>query len=129
VGKNVHETLGNTLRFASFVVTLIAWKLYFSYQYEVKILVVPTIELYDDYVNFPHQSFWRTTALIVLRWVPQACIFMIDTSIWFACWSAMAGSAVGFQARLGEVRDFKTMRGAFMRIPEEFCKKVRSGAY
>eukprot|EP00611_Tribonema_gayanum_P022138 TRINITY_DN4392_c0_g1_i1.p1 TRINITY_DN4392_c0_g1~~TRINITY_DN4392_c0_g1_i1.p1 ORF type:complete len:2193 (+),score=1022.20 TRINITY_DN4392_c0_g1_i1:563-6580(+) len=124
VGKAVHESLHNAVRYCFFCFTLIAWKLYFSYQYEVKILVVPTIELYDDFVNFGNQSFWRTTALIVLRWVPQAFIYLIDTSIWFAFWSAMAGSAIGFQERLGEVRDFKTMRGAFMRIPEEFCKKV-----
>jgi hypothetical protein len=30
----------------------------------------------------------------------------------------------GFQERLGEIRDFKGIRGAFMRIPEVFCSKV-----
>lgn len=61
------------------------------------ILVLPTVELYDDYMNYPNTSYWAMFSLIFLRWVPQMGIFFIDTSIWFACWSAMAGTVVGFQ--------------------------------
>ncbi|KAG5186996.1 1,3-beta-glucan synthase component-domain-containing protein [Tribonema minus] len=128
VGKAVHESLRNALKYAFFWSTLLAWKIWFSYQYEVRILISPTIEIFDDYVNFPDQSFVRVFSLIVLRWVPQAFIYLIDTSIWFACWSAIAGSVIGFQKRLGEVRDFATMRAAFMRIPEEFCSKRQIAA-
>eukprot|EP00953_Heterococcus_sp_UTEX-ZZ885_P000789 949-Heterococcus_DN1.PRE.1 len=31
---------------------------------------------------------------------------------------------MGFQEGLGEIRDFKGIRGAFMKIPEVFCSKV-----
>lgn len=128
VGKEVHESLWNAAKYIFFWLTLFAWKMYFSYQYEVKILVLPSVEIFDDYVNFPGHSFIRAAALIVLRWVPQLLIYIIDSSIWFACWSAMAGSIVGFQERLGEVRDFATLKSHFMRIPEEFCAKVISAS-
>lgn len=52
VGKNVHESLRNAAGYILFWFTLLAWKMYFSYQYEVKILVLPTVELFDDYINF-----------------------------------------------------------------------------
>lgn len=61
------------------------------------ILVLPSVEIYDDYVNYPNTSYWGMFFLILLRWIPQMCIYLIDTSIWFACWTAMAGSIVGFQ--------------------------------
>ncbi|CAN0580300.1 unnamed protein product, partial [Laminaria digitata] len=59
-------------------------------------LVLPTVELYDDYVNYPGTSYWGMFFLILLRWIPQMFIYLIDTTIWFACWSAMTGSVVGF---------------------------------
>ncbi|CAN0121210.1 unnamed protein product, partial [Phaeothamnion confervicola] len=124
VGKRVHESFGNAVGYIFFWATLLTWKIYFSYQYEVKILVLPSVELYDDYVNFPDRSFAKIVTLIVMRWVPQALIFLIDTSIWFAGWSAAAGSIIGFQEKLGEIRDFAGIRRAFMAIPEVFCAKV-----
>lgn len=68
-------------------------------RYEVLILVLPSVELYDDYVNYPDTSYWGMFFLILLRWIPQIFIYLIDTSIWFACWSAMTGSVVGFQVQ------------------------------
>lgn len=124
VGKRVDVSVGVAMRYIFFWSTLLAWKLYFSYKYEVLILVLPSVELYDDYVNYPETSYWGMFFLILLRWLPQMFIFFIDSSIWFACWSAMAGTVVGFQKRLGEIRDFPSIRTHFMKIPERFCSTV-----
>ncbi|CAN0431472.1 unnamed protein product, partial [Ectocarpus sp. 12 AP-2014] len=124
VGKRIDEPVGRAFKYIFFWATLLAWKIYFSYKYEVLILVLPSVELYDDYVNYPKTSYWGMFFLILLRWVPQMFIYLIDTSIWFACWTAMTGSIVGFQERLGEVRDFPSIRKMFMQIPAEFCSKV-----
>ncbi|CAB1098159.1 GT48 [Ectocarpus sp. CCAP 1310/34] len=124
VGKRVDEPVGKAFKYIFFWGTLLAWKIYFSYKYEVLILVLPSVELYDDYVNYPETSYWGMFFLILLRWVPQMFIYLIDTSIWFACWTAMTGSIVGFQERIGEVRDFPSIRKMFMQIPAEFCSKV-----
>ncbi|CAN0060689.1 unnamed protein product, partial [Hapterophycus canaliculatus] len=97
VGKNVDESVGAAAKYIFFWATLLTWKIYFSYKYEVLILVLPSVELYDDYVNYPETSYWGMFFLILLRWIPQMFIYLIDTSIWFACWSAMTGSVVGFQ--------------------------------
>eukprot|EP00904_Undaria_pinnatifida_P012897 jgi/Undpi1/8738/HiC_scaffold_25.g11200.m1 len=124
VGKRMDESVGAAARYIFFWGSLLAWKLYFSYMYEVVILVLPTVELYDDYVNYPGTSYWGMFFLILLRWIPQMFIYLIDSSIWFACWSAMTGSVVGFQEKLGEVRDFPSIRKNFMQIPAVFCSKV-----
>lgn len=99
VGKRVDEPVGKAFKYMFFWGTLLTWKIYFSYKYEVLILVLPSVELYDDYVNYPNTSYWGMFFLILLRWVPQMFIYLIDTSIWFACWTAMTGSIVGFQVR------------------------------
>ncbi|CAM9094798.1 unnamed protein product [Ascophyllum nodosum] len=127
VGKRVDESVGKAFKYMFFWGTLLAWKMYFSYTYEVLILVLPSVQLYDDYVNYPNTSYWGMFTLILLRWLPQMAIYLIDSSIWFALWSAMTGSIVGFQARkerLGEVRDFPSIRRHFMQIPAVFCSKV-----
>ncbi|CAM9568890.1 unnamed protein product [Chrysoparadoxa australica] len=124
VGKNVYVTMKEFAGIFFFWVTLLAWKMYFSYQYEIRILVLPTTELFDDFMNFPDGNIMRTILLMVLRWIPQGFIYLIDTSIWFACWSAMAGTFVGMQEGLGEVADFDGIRSCFMKIPQVFCSKV-----
>ena len=70
-GKEVHESFRHTAVYVFFWATLIAWKLFFSYVFEVYSMVLPTIELTDDYANFPGQSFVKTSLLLVLRWLPQ----------------------------------------------------------
>lgn len=120
VGKCVDEPVGKAVKYIFFWATLLSWKIYFSYKYEVLILVLPSVELYDDYVNYPKTSYWGMFFLIILRWIPQMFIYLIDTSIWFACWTAMTGSVVGFQVRS---RD----RWAGMRGSEE-RRRRRVGA-
>eukprot|EP00804_Cyclotella_cryptica_P006003 CCRYP_000253-RC/>CCRYP_000253-RC protein AED:0.05 eAED:0.05 QI:240/1/1/1/1/1/9/998/2010 len=125
-GKEVHESFKHTAVYVFFWGTLIAWKLYFSYIFEVYSMVLPTIELTDDYVNFPDQSFTKMSLLLLLRWLPQFIVYCIDMSIWYSVWQAFAGTSVGFSEHLGDIRSMKDIRNSFGRAPEHFCSKMLS---
>jgi callose synthase len=126
VGKEVHESLKHTSVYVFFWATLISWKLFFSYVFEVYSMVLPTIELTDDYANFPDQSFVKMSLLLLLRWTPQFLVYCIDMSIWYAIWQAFAGTSVGFSDHLGDIRSMKDIRNSFGRAPEHFCTKMLS---
>lgn len=126
VGKEVHESLKHTFVYVFFWATLISWKLYFSYVFEVYSMVLPTIQLTDDYANFPDQSFVKMSCLLLLRWTPQFLVYCIDMSIWYAIWQAFAGTSVGFSDHLGDIRSMKDIRNNFGRAPEHFCCKLLS---
>jgi len=126
VGKEVHESLKHTTVYVFFWATLIAWKLCFSYVFEVYSMVLPTIELTDDYANFPDQSFIKMSLLLLLRWLPQFIVYCIDMTIWYSVWQAFAGTSVGFSEHLGDIRSMKDIRNSFGRAPEHFCSKMLS---
>ena len=89
-------------------------------------MVLQTIQLTDDYANFPNQSFVKMGLLLSLRWLPQFIVYCIDMSIWYAVWQAFAGTSVGFLDHLGDIRSMKDIRNSFGRAPEHFCSKMLS---
>jgi len=126
VGKEVHESFMHTAVYVFYWVTLMAWKLYFSYIFEVYSMVLPTLQLTDDYVNYPDQSFFKMSLLLTMRWLPQFLVYLIDMSIWYAVWQAFAGTAVGFSENLGDIRTMSDIRKNFSRAPESFCRVMLS---
>eukprot|EP00578_Thalassiosira_sp_NH16_P001495 CAMPEP_0181139254 /NCGR_PEP_ID=MMETSP1071-20121207/34687_1 /TAXON_ID=35127 /ORGANISM="Thalassiosira sp., Strain NH16" /LENGTH=2241 /DNA_ID=CAMNT_0023226155 /DNA_START=250 /DNA_END=6976 /DNA_ORIENTATION=+ len=126
VGKEMHESFRHTAVYVFFWGTLISWKLFFSYVFEVYSMVLPTVQLTDDYANFPDQSFVKMGLLLILRWLPQFIVYCIDMSIWYAVWQAFAGTSVGFSDHLGDIRSMKDIRNSFGRAPEHFCTKMLS---
>ena len=125
--KAVHTPPRDTLRYLAFWVPLLAFKLVFSYYFEVMPLMTPSVNLYDDYMNYPYapqHSFWLVVFRLACVWVPQFLIFAIDTCIWYSIWSAIVGVAIGFGDNLGEVRDYSAIRAHFMQLPNAFAKKV-----
>lgn len=126
VGKEVHESFGHTMVYIFFWITLMAWKLFFSYIFEVYSMVKPSLQLTDDYTNYPNQSFAKMMLLLTMRWLPQFIVYIIDMSIWYAAWQAFAGTAVGFSDNLGDIKSLDDIRDNFGRAPELFCKKMLS---
>ena len=126
VGKEVHESVGHSLVYIFYWATLMAWKLFFSYIFEVYSMVLPTLQLTDDYVNYPNQSFLKMFVLLLMRWFPQFIVYLIDMSIWYAAWQAFAGTSIGFSDHLGDIRSIDDIRQNFGRAPEHFCKKMLS---
>ena len=125
-GKDVHESFSHTVVYMLFWVSLMAFKLLFSYVFEVYTMVLPTLQLTDDYLNYPNQSFIKMIVLLGMRWLPQFMVYVIDMSIWYAVWQAFAGTSVGFSDHLGDVRSIDDLRENFGRAPENFCKKLLS---
>lgn len=126
VGKEMQESFGHTIVYTFFWVTLMAWKLFFSYIFEVYSMVLPTLQLTDDYLNYPNQSFAKMMLLLLMRWLPQFIVYLIDMSIWYAAWQAFAGTSVGFSDHLGDIRTMDDIRQNFGQAPEHFCKKMLS---
>lgn len=126
VAKEVHESFGHTFVYLFFWVTLMAWKLFFSYVFEVYSMVLPSLQLTDDYLNYPDQSFFKMVLLLSMRWLPQFLVYIIDMSIWYAVWQAFAGTSVGLSEDLGDIRSMDDIRLNFGRAPEHFCKKLLS---
>jgi callose synthase len=126
VAKEVHESFSHTIVYVFFWLTLLSWKLFFSYIFEVYSMVLPTLELTDDYLNYPNQSFAKMVVLLSMRWLPQFIVYIIDMSIWYAAWQAFAGTAVGLSDHLGNIRSMDDIRINFGQAPEHFCKKLLS---
>jgi len=126
VGKEVHESFGHTIVYMLFWLSLMTWKLFFSYIFEVYSMVLPTLQLTDDFLNYPNQSFAKMMLLLSMRWLPQFIVYIIDMSIWYAAWQAFAGTSVGLSDHLGDVRSIDDIRMNFGQAPENFCKKLLS---
>ncbi|CAM9928009.1 unnamed protein product [Heterosigma akashiwo] len=124
VGKVMHDKQSKTFGYFFFWITLLAWKFYFSYLFEVQSCILPSILYFDDYMNMPDTSLIYNSLMIVLKWVPMVLVYVIDGSIWFSVWVAAVGIWVGYRDRLGDVTNMKTIRAAFMGAPEAFCGKV-----
>lgn len=124
VGKSIHTSESETGVYISFWLTLIAFKLWFGYRYIIFPISVPTIELYDDYMNFPEVGFLKTAVLMFIWWFPHFMVYLIDLSIWFSVWSSMVGGFRALVERQGAVRNCENVRDHFMRLPFAFNQKL-----
>ena len=124
VGKKVHVDQWNVLGYAFFWSTLIAWKIYFGYHMITKPISVPTLELYDDYMNFMDVPFAKTFILMVIWWLPHFLVFLIDLAIWFSVWSSLVGAYKAIMQRMGAVRGTENLREHFMKAPHAFCQRI-----
>lgn len=124
IGKNVHVSQKEVYRYIFFWITLILFKFFFSYHFIVFPVTVPSLELYDDYVNFGEVSFVKTAILFFVWWFPHFLVYLIDLSIWYSLWSSLVGGFVALVDRQGAVRDDKSFRTHFMKGPIAFCQKI-----
>jgi callose synthase len=124
VGKKIHVQQKEVNLYILYWLTLIAYKLWFGYQFIVYPVTAPTLELYDDYMNFQKISFFKTSSLIFFWWFPHFLVYIIDLSIWYAVWSSLVGGFIAIIDRQGAVRENKAFRAHFMRAPLAFCQKL-----
>lgn len=124
VGKVVHVPQKEVFSYIFFWLTLISFKLWFGYKFVVFPVTVPTLELYDDYMNYEKISFIKTSSLIFFWWFPHFLVYIIDLSIWYAVWSSVVGGAIAIVDRQGAVRESKSFRQHFMRAPLAIVQKL-----
>ncbi|KAF0699966.1 Aste57867_9516 [Aphanomyces stellatus] len=127
VGDNVLDTAAQSVGYQFFWVSLLAWKLLFSYKFEIAPLVKPTILLFADHTE-NDVDLLMTMLLIYVQWFPFFMIFCIDVTIWNALWVAFTGTFVGFSLKIGEVRNFERTRQAFVNAAHMFNRKLISAS-
>lgn len=124
VGKKVHVPSNEVLMYILYWLSLISFKLWFGYRYIVHPVTVPSLELYDDYMNFQRISFYKTGVLMFVWWFPHFLVYLIDLSIWYSMWSSFSGGFTALIDRQGAVRDPTSFRLHFMRAPLAFWEKI-----
>ncbi|KAG7401634.1 hypothetical protein PHYBOEH_000166 [Phytophthora boehmeriae] len=125
VGDNVLDPESMSVGYQFFWATMLSWKLFFSYKFEIYPLIVPSFLLYADHVE-NRVSMISTVILIFINWIPFFLIFCVDITIWNSIWMAFTGTFVGFSSRIGEIRNFSRVRSAFSRSVDAFNAKVIS---
>lgn len=124
VGKRTNVPQSEVFNYIFFWATLITFKIWFGYEFVVSPVATPTLELYDDFMNYPTMSFYKTSLLIFFWWLPHFLVYIIDLYIWYSVWASMAGGVIAILDRLGAVRDSDTFRKHFMRAPKFFHSKL-----
>lgn len=123
LGKSTHVPQQEVNYYILYWLTLLAFKLWFGYQYVVSPVATPTLELYDDYMNYNQISFMKVAGLISVWWLPHFLVYIIDLSIWYAVWSSAVGGFIALGDRLGAVRNSSSFRSHFMKAPFLFSSK------
>jgi callose synthase len=121
VGKVLHVSQMEVFVYIFYWLTLIAFKLWFGYRYIVFPVTVPSLELFDDYMNYEEIKFMRTAVLMFAWWFPHFMVYIIDLSIWYSVWSSMVGGFVALYERQGAVRNTDQIRANFMKLPLALC--------
>lgn len=124
VGKTSSIVQNKVFTYAFFWVTLLTFKLWFGFRFIVHPVTIPSIELYDDYMNFQRISFLKTSTLMIVWWFPHFVVYLIDLAIWYSVWISVAGGFVALFERQGAVRDSRTFRSHFIRSPLAFSQKI-----
>jgi callose synthase len=125
VGKNMLVTERLSWRYQLFWIALLSIKFWCSYEFQVKPLVAPTIELLfkeplDSNPLFPGFNL----ILVPLLWLPFIFVYSLDAQIWYAIWTAIVGAAVGMASRLGEVADFSILSERILDAPRLFVSRI-----
>ena len=124
VGKKVHVSQANVFGYIVFWLTLLFFKLWFGYVYVVNPVTEPSLQMYDDYMNYQEIPFAKALALITVWWFPHFLVYIIDLQIWYSVWSAVVGGFHALVERQGAIRDTRSLRSHFMRAPLAFCQKL-----
>lgn len=128
VGKPMEVSQREVFGYIFFWITLLSFKLWFGYRYIVSPISIPSLLLYDDYVNFaggPDEiSFFKTATLLFFWWFPHFLVYLIDLSIWYSVWASAVGGFIAIVDRQGAVRESVSFRSHFMRAPIAFCQKL-----
>ncbi|RZC90306.1 hypothetical protein C5167_031018, partial [Papaver somniferum] len=125
VGRGMHESQIQLIKYTIFWLLLLSSKLAFSYYIQIKNLVKPT----KDILNIRHVQYaWHgifpnaipNYGAIVALWAPVILVYFMDTQIWYAIFSTLYGGFVGAFDRLGEIRTLGMLRSRFQSLPGAF---------
>ncbi|CAM8881815.1 unnamed protein product [Rhodiola kirilowii] len=125
VGRGMHESQLQLIKYTFFWLLLLSSKLSFSYFVQIKPLVKPTRDImsikhvqYTWHEFFPHAKY-NFGALFAL-WAPVILVYFMDTQIWYSIFSTIYGGFIGAFDRLGEIRTLGMLRQRFQSLPSAF---------
>lgn len=126
VGKAMNVKTVEVFRYIFFWLTLLAFKLWFGYYYIVSPVAVPSLLLFDDYMNYEqgYGSFVKTAFILFFWWFPHFLVYLIDLSIWYSVWASIVGGFIAILDRQGAVRESPTFRKYFMGAPLALCHNM-----
>ncbi|KAI4333205.1 hypothetical protein L6164_018042 [Bauhinia variegata] len=129
VGRGMHESAVSLLKYTTFWVLLILSKLAFSYYVEIKPLVGPTktimqihVSVYKWHEFFPQAK--NNIGVVIAIWAPIILVYFMDTQIWYAIYSTIAGGIYGAFRRLGEIRNLELLMSRFDSLPGAFNARL-----
>ncbi|MCO5603415.1 hypothetical protein L7F22_057565 [Adiantum nelumboides] len=73
------------------------------------------------FVSFVERGNW---GVVLAIWTPVIMVFLMDTQIWYALWSAIFGAINGGFLRLGEIRSLEMLRSRFRSLPGAFDARL-----
>lgn len=125
VGDNILDTSSQSWAYQCYWISMILWKLFFSYRFEIEPLIQPSVLLFRDHIyNGVGLSF--TILLISFQWIFFFMVYSVDLTIWNSLWVAFSGMFVGFSLRIGVIRNFHRVRKSFLAAVNEFNRKLIS---
>ncbi|KAF0718087.1 hypothetical protein As57867_001910, partial [Aphanomyces stellatus] len=131
LGRSMPVPFSGFCRYMCFWILLLVVKVLFGYTFMVKNLVETTLLIwvsdptkYLQVSNFMIQSSFHNIIYIAFLWLPAFIVFMYDAQIFYALFSVVFGSRLGFKLRIGELRSFRILRLAFKEIPKMFNLKM-----
>ncbi|GLT37045.1 hypothetical protein SLA2020_113830 [Shorea laevis] len=125
VGRGMHESFTSLFKYTLYWVLLIVSKLAFSYYVEIKPLVGPTRSIMQLQIRtFKWHEFFpqarNNIGVVIALWAPIILVFFMDSQIWYAIFSTLAGGIYGAFRRLGEIRTLAMLRSRFQSLPGAF---------
>ncbi|KAF0698947.1 hypothetical protein As57867_010429, partial [Aphanomyces stellatus] len=131
LGRNMPVPVVAYCRYMSFWILLFLVKVVFDYTFMVKKLVETSFFIWSSdpskYLpvsNFMFQVSYHNIIYIVFLWLPAFVVFMYNVQIFYALFSVILGSCLGFKLRIGELRSFHVLRHAFGDLPKMFNWKL-----
>lgn len=124
VGRDAHERGAQIWKYQLYWVTLLAWKMFCSYYFQVSPLIKPTIDMLFTKTTDGDEVTEEDVFIVAALWAPFVLVYFFDPVIWFALWQGIAGVWVGMQQKIGQVRDFPGLVEAFKGCPAEFDQKL-----
>eukprot|EP00457_Paulinella_chromatophora_P000089 gb/GEZN01000089.1/.p1 GENE.gb/GEZN01000089.1/~~gb/GEZN01000089.1/.p1 ORF type:complete len:2202 (-),score=366.59 gb/GEZN01000089.1/:786-7310(-) len=118
VGKDMHSSSATTYKYQIYWISMMLWKAFVSYFYQIAPLMYPTLRFLSD-SRRPKVLDWLAVSIL---WLPFVVVFFFDFMIWNSLWQCIAGIQVGMVERVGEVQGFPMLAKLFTSAPGRFQK-------
>lgn len=112
VGREMVGTKSTMLKYTLFWSMLLTAKFLFSYFFQIKLMMEATMGILAT-----HHGQISVISIFIL-WASIFLVYLMDTQIWYAIFSALCGGISGAVAGIGEIHTMEMLRLRFKSLPE-----------